>query len=130
MRIGITYNFALFKMELYALIDLFNYICAIKKQASQLTIIKSEVIDNSYQDDDQNIESSETLFYFNNGITIKYSCESETFIDQGQSCNECWITYEVIEAPKHLIVSPQKKSFINHCQESFWLKICKQHSNN
>ena len=61
------------------------------------------------------------IFRFENGARIAQIIEQDDFPSE-LACAECWISYEVLSAPDSGIsVDPPKKTFDNHCRESFWL---------
>ncbi|RBW65640.1 hypothetical protein DS893_08350 [Vibrionales bacterium C3R12] len=106
--------------------NLFTYIAAIKGEMTGLKLVSHESIDKSYEDQGISVDCVESLFHFSNGVIIKHCTESELFETTEQTCPECWISYEVISDSKSTKVRPIRKTFTNHCQEIFWLKINKQ----
>ncbi|MGF1878243.1 hypothetical protein L4D77_23495 [Photobacterium frigidiphilum] len=107
--------------------DLYTYIAAVKGELTDLELVSHESVDTSYKDQGIEVDCRESLFTFSNGVIIKHCIESELFEANEQACPECWISYEVISELGNTLVQPKRKTFINHCQESFWLKINKQH---
>jgi len=106
--------------------NLFSYVSALKESDPLLPITAQRTADNSYTDDGVEISSSEVITEFANGVTLKQQIEFDSSEQPyKQVCAECWISYEVLFEPENVTVRPKKKSFINSCQESFWLKINK-----
>ncbi|WP_417069807.1 hypothetical protein [Niveibacterium terrae] len=61
------------------------------------------------------------IFRFEDGARIAQIVEQDDF-PSGLACAECWISYEVLSAPDSgVAVDPPKKTFDNHCRESYWL---------
>lgn len=101
--------------------QLISYIKAIHKQVSPVSIVGSSTSDERYMDGDIEVEVSENIFHFDNGVVMRYSTEKDNASSEAV-CEECWITYDVIESAQQQI-SPLRKTFTNPCQESFWLKM-------
>jgi len=104
--------------------NLSTYVSAIKNGSRDGFIVSSDYVDLSYQDEEISVECSECYFHFSNGAVIKQTLEQD--MDESPAdvvCAECWISYQVVSAPDDLSIRPQTKSFINRCQESFWLKM-------
>ena len=103
--------------------ELSRYIAVIHHgREAAIEIVNTSSSDHSYLDQGINVSSIETTYTFSNRVVIKRRIEYDEVIASAELCAECWISYEVI-APFHEDVQPAKKSFINPCQESFWLKM-------
>lgn len=109
--------------------NLCTYIAVTKGEVSVVSLESSQTFDKSYTDQDIVINCIETVFQFSNGVVIKYLNESDLFDVNAQACPECWISYEVISQSSNTDISPKKKTFINQCQEDFWLKMNKHFVN-
>ena len=104
--------------------NLFTYVRAIASEPQDSLITSSTNTDLSYQDDGIKVECTERCFNFANGAVIKQTVELEVIAAPSDAvCPECWINYEVVSEPQGFTISPQRKVFINKCQESFWLKM-------
>ena len=115
--------------------NLFTYVSAINQVtastvASNKFITEQLLSTDTSEDDGIVTESAERLVTFTNGVKVKQTIEfddvQEGFDVQGQSdavCAECWISYSVVCEPEGLNIQPKRKSFINKCQQSFWLKM-------
>ncbi|WP_298445325.1 hypothetical protein [uncultured Ferrimonas sp.] len=104
--------------------NLFTYILAMKEEPEGLSIVEKLCNNQISEEDGVLVENSELFVKFNNGVAVRKLTEqdlSEHITDS--VCEECWISYEVIEQPNHLNIVPQRKNFSNQCQESFWLKM-------
>ncbi|CAG9000346.1 MAG: hypothetical protein CENE_02341 [Candidatus Celerinatantimonas neptuna] len=106
--------------------DLYDYIAVIQGESSALALLHRESSHHSYEDQGIVIDCQQSVFQFENGVCIKYSCESDEVTSHEQICPECWISYQVIEEPAGISVRPKQKNFINHCQQAFWLKLKQQ----
>ncbi|OMH36145.1 hypothetical protein [Motiliproteus sp. MSK22-1] len=104
--------------------NLFTYIEAIKSNNEKLRIIDKVEKDLSYCDQGMTVNSTEVLFYFSNGVTLKYCVEFDETLQLSEVCPECWISYEVMDSST-VKITPIRKSFISQCQEVFWLKTQK-----
>ena len=102
--------------------SLFDYIAAVKSQPSPVSI--STVERNSVNASDGPEE--ESWYRFTNGALIRQQVEFDEPVDDDQVCQECWISYEVMEQPQSADITPRKKSFTNRCQETFWIKMNRQ----
>lgn len=100
---------------------LFTYIKAIHNQESAVSIISKTINKECYIDDGIEVDGQETTYFFDNGATIRHKIERDNVLSE-QICEECWITYEVIDANR-LSIRPRRKVFYNTCQESFWMKV-------
>lgn len=101
--------------------NLFTYIKAIHGQETNALIAKEHMRNNSYTDGGIEINEMETTYYFDNEVVICYKIEQDN-VPSEQLCEECWISYEVLDAGQQQI-TPIRKTFHNACQESFWLKM-------
>ena len=104
--------------------QLYTYIEAINRVDGKVFIVSQVVTDNSYKDQGVAVNSYETIFSFSNGVVLKYDVEFDEVPLSSEVCAECWISYEIIDSLTETI-SPTKKTFVNKCQESFWLKMQK-----
>ncbi len=102
--------------------NLSSYIHCIQNQSSVLTICQHSTELNRYLDDGIEISEQHSLYHFDNGVVISYRLERDDTLDDDQQCEECWISYEVVEQGGQRI-RPASKSFYNACQQSFWLKM-------
>jgi len=100
---------------------LFAYIKAIHDQESDVSIAKTRNKTNSYLDGDIEVNEKETTYYYDNGVVIRYKIERDNAPSE-LLCEECWISYEVVDSGQQLI-KPRRKTFHNTCQETFWLKM-------
>ena len=105
--------------------NLCTYILTTKGEQTELKLELYESFDKSYTDQGIEVNCIELMFYFSNGVVLKYVNESGSIEEHEQLCAECWISYEVVFEPAGICISPIKKSFINQCQEAFWLKMNK-----
>lgn len=101
--------------------SLITYINSIHKQTTPVSIIDKSTKTNSYIDDEIEVNETETTYYFDNGVMIRHKTEQDN-APSDQLCEECWISYEVVE-PGEQQISPLRKTFCNACQEAFWLKM-------
>lgn len=109
--------------------NLCTYIAATKGEINAVSLESSQSIDKSYTDQDIVVNCVESVFQFSNGVVIKYLIESDVTEVNAQTCPECWISYEVISESTNTHISPKRKTFLNQCQEAFWLKINKNSDN-
>ena len=109
--------------------NLCTYIAATKGEISVVKLVTSQSFDKSYVDQDIVVKCTESVFQFTNGVVMKYCSESDLIEANEQVCAECWISYEVIAESGDTQVFPKKKTFINHSQEDFWLKISNNSAN-
>ncbi|WP_108652708.1 hypothetical protein [Dongshaea marina] len=100
---------------------LLSYIKAIHQPTLSLHVLRQDSSTNSYLDDEIRVHEQQTLYYFENGVVIRYLVERDDQPSE-QICEECWISYEVVE-PAQLSITPTCKRFHNRCQEKYWLKI-------
>lgn len=108
--------------------SLITYIKAIHNQSAGVSVNDSESNTCSYSDDGAEITKNQTIYRFDNGVIISYTVEQDN-IPSGPEviCEECWISYEVVESGP-LKITPLRKVFSNRCQESFWLKVQTENS--
>ena len=99
-----------------------TYLKAIRGFSASVSVADREIDSTSYWDNGVQVTQTETLFRFNNGVVVKHTVESDESSPAGPYCQECWITYEVIENCGREI-SPQRKIFTSTCREAFWLKM-------
>jgi hypothetical protein len=104
---------------------LYTYIACTKGELTKVILERQESFEQSYIDDGIVVNRLDITYYFSNGVVIKYCNESDVNEIAAQQCAECWISYQVSFKPDGIEISPQKKVFINHCQETFWLKMNK-----
>ncbi|HIF9060071.1 TPA: hypothetical protein ACX6MH_000216 [Photobacterium damselae] len=111
------------------MILLYNYIAAIKGHSSEQRIASTDIEKYAVNDDGILAERLTKTVKFEDGVVVQLKEEFEQvqFQEEGV-CPECWISYEVLFSPESIDISPNKKHFINRCQESFWLKINKAQS--
>ncbi|MGF1689907.1 hypothetical protein [Photobacterium kagoshimensis] len=111
--------------------NLFTYIAAIKGHRTVVSIIHRTVNAHHYIDGDIAVDEELTSYTFDNGVVIQYHAEKDSVLDiaigengtvDNQVCEECWISYQVVESGIYAI-RPTKKVFYNICQEAFWMKI-------
>lgn len=106
--------------------NLFTYILAMNEGSGCLTFAEETNRAQTLEEDGIVTESSELTAKFINGVTIRKLTELESSAHFSEAvCEECWISYEVIEQPNTINIKPKKESFTNKCQEAFWLKIKK-----
>lgn len=103
--------------------NLCTYIAATKGGVNAVSIKSVQSFDKSYKDQDIVVSCIESVFQFSNGVVIKYLSESDLAQVNEQTCPECWISYEVISESSNTDIFPKRKTFINQCQEDFWLKV-------
>lgn len=103
---------------------LFTYIEAIGSSDGKVCVIDREVTDNSYEDQGVTVRSVEARYSFSNGVILKHCIEFDEAPLLSDVCSECWISYEVIDSSAEKI-TPVIKTFVNQCQEDFWLKMQK-----
>lgn len=101
--------------------NLSSYIHCIQNQASTLSICQQSTEHNSYLDDGIEITELQSLYHFENGVVIRHNVEQDNALSD-QACQECWISYEVVEQGEQR-VRPASKTFYNACQQNFWLKM-------
>ncbi|MZI95662.1 hypothetical protein F9817_20990 [Vibrio sp. CAIM 722] len=104
--------------------SLFDYIAAVKSQPSSVFI--STVEHNTVDDSDGDVPEEESWYRFTNGALIRQQVEFDEPVNDDQVCQECWISYEVMEQPQSADITPRKKIFTNRCQETFWIKMNRQ----
>ncbi len=108
--------------------ELSTYIRAIHQRNPSLTVRSQDTAKNSYQDGDIEVNKVETLFTFDNGVVLCYSVErDDASLDSSNGvnqlvCEECWISYEVIDGAEQ-VIRPRRKIFYNACQEKFYIKL-------
>ncbi|ELR64294.1 hypothetical protein C942_02876 [Photobacterium marinum] len=107
--------------------ELSTYIRAVHQCNELLSVVKQQTETNSYQDGDIEVNRAETLFTFDNGVKLRYSVERDDSTDEPEVnndlvCEECWISYEVIDGAEQ-VIRPRRKIFYNACQEKFYLKL-------
>lgn len=105
--------------------DLSDYVAVIQGKSSALVLLHCESHEHRYDDQGIMIDCRQSIFQFENGVCIKYCCESDEVADDEQICPECWISYEVVDEPASISVHPKQKTFINYCQQDFWLRMNK-----
>ncbi|MFV0576605.1 MAG: hypothetical protein ACK5NC_14485 [Vibrio sp.] len=103
--------------------NLFTYIQAIKEDTSKVSILDRVESTASFEQDGIITDTYELTVRFDNGVLLRKTTEQDQLDDSDSICAECWISYELIESPENLNIRPRKKTFINTCQEAFWLKI-------
>lgn len=103
--------------------NLCTYIAATKGDVSSVTLESTQSFDKSYTDQDIDVNCIESVFHFTNGVVMKHCSETDLIEISEQTCPECWISYEVISESGDTRIFPKRKSFINQCQEDFWLKV-------
>jgi len=109
--------------------NLFTYILAMNEGSDCLTFAEETNRAQTLEEDGVITESSELTAKFINGVTIRKLTELKSSAHFSEVvCEECWISYEVIEQPNTINIKPKKKNFTNKCQEAFWLKIKKVQS--
>ncbi|BAJ01938.1 hypothetical protein [Shewanella violacea] len=101
--------------------SLFTYIKAIKDQKAKVSIVIKHAKTSRYTDGDIEVSEKETRYHYDNGVVIQCKIERDNSPSEGV-CEECWISYEVINSGQQSI-RPSRKTFINTCQETFWLKM-------
>lgn len=101
--------------------SLITYINTIHQHKTAVTIIDKSTKTNSYIDDEIEVNETETTYYFDNGVKILHKREQDNAPSE-QLCEECWISYEVLESGQQQI-TPLRKTFCNSCQEAFWRKM-------
>lgn len=111
--------------RLNTMTNLFTYIFALKEPVVGLSVLDRAVKETVCMEDDLVINSSELIVTFANGVRLKRHVEHDQLESSSDVCSECWITYEIVSRPEDLVIAPDKKSFTNQCQESFWLKMNK-----
>ncbi len=100
---------------------LFDYVAAIRGQASSLTISGMTVEKSSWQDQGFEVCKEVSEYRFDNGAIIRRTVERDNFPSEA-ACAEQWITYEVISKGNAVAdISPARKVFENACRETFWL---------
>ena len=104
--------------------NLFTYVSVINSTSDNEFIVERNVVEELVEDDGMVIHYSEQIVKFKNGVTIKQSMDKEVGASNPEVvCEECFINYEVISEPENYDITPKHKNFINHCQETFWIKI-------
>eukprot|EP00764_Aduncisulcus_paluster_P010825 gnl/Carplike_NY0171/3894_a5253_395.p1 GENE.gnl/Carplike_NY0171/3894_a5253_395~~gnl/Carplike_NY0171/3894_a5253_395.p1 ORF type:complete len:114 (+),score=5.49 gnl/Carplike_NY0171/3894_a5253_395:28-369(+) len=108
--------------------DLYLYVSLIKNSNSDSFVVDRTSTGDVSEADGVLTEYIEQTVTFENGVIIKQCVEFE----QGEVapdvvCAECWISYEVLSEPSGLDIWPKRKSFVNQCQEAFWLKMSMTH---
>ncbi len=82
--------------------NLFTYIKAIHGQETNALIAKEHMRNNSYTDGGIEINEMVTTYYFDNEVVIRYKIEQDN-VPSEQLCEECWISYEVLDAGQQQI---------------------------
>lgn len=98
-----------------------SYIRCIHNQPSHLAISHQTSQQDCYLDGGIEITEQQSLYHFENGVVIRHNVEQDNALSD-QACQECWISYEVVEQGEQR-VRPASKTFYNVCQQSFWLKM-------
>lgn len=106
--------------------NLYTYICAIGEKSAKLSLLSEDAKLHEYIDDGILITNLEKTYYFDNGVVLKYQCETDNILSE-DVCQECWINYEILDA-NGIDISPMQKNFYNSCQEAFWLKVQSQYA--
>ncbi|ABV38669.1 conserved hypothetical protein [Shewanella sediminis HAW-EB3] len=114
---------------------LFTYINAIHSQESadelvnNVNIVNKETKSDAYLDAGVDaggggvieVSEYEATYHYDNGVVIRHKIERDSAPSELQ-CEECWISYEVLDSAGQEI-EPFRKTFYNSCQEEFWLKM-------
>lgn len=111
---------------------LFTYIKAIHSQESEaelVNIINKETKSDAYLDAGVDgggggvveVREYEATYHYDDGVVVRHKIERDSAPSELQ-CEECWISYEVIDSAGQEI-KPFRKTFYNSCQEEFWLKM-------
>ncbi|MEH6473463.1 MAG: hypothetical protein V7752_19710 [Halopseudomonas sp.] len=103
---------------------LFTYIEAINTPSKALQVVNKVETDNSYNDQGMAVASLESILSFSNGVRLKHCVEFDQQPQAATACAECWISYEIL-GPHTATITPLRKTFVNQCQQDFWLKIQK-----
>ncbi|MCS6038871.1 hypothetical protein LNP20_09385 [Klebsiella pneumoniae subsp. pneumoniae] len=74
------------------------------------------------QDNEAEAEWEIARWRHRSGVVIQRRYELEIAQQDGASCPECWIDWQVIDAAGQEI-NPMRKQFYNLCQQSFWLAM-------
>ena len=87
--------------------------------SNQINVVEQQQSETLLDDHTQELENR---YRFSDGVVIKQSIEHDLQPANTQACEECWITYEVLDgAGQH--IQPQQKHFYNRCQQTFWLRM-------
>jgi hypothetical protein len=100
--------------------QLATYVCAIHHHPSSVSVQHAESTQESWMDQGFQVNTTISLYHFDNGAIIRREIEQDTFPSE-QACAECWITYEVLAPGNQGPIVPICKRFGNACRESFWL---------
>jgi len=111
---------------------LFTYIKAIHSPGSAdelVNIINKETKSDAYLDAGVDgggggvveVSEYEATYRYDNGVVIRHKVERDSAPSE-LVCEECWISYEVLDFAGQEI-KPFRKTFYNGCQEEFWLKM-------
>ncbi|WP_299797391.1 hypothetical protein [uncultured Shewanella sp.] len=111
---------------------LFTYIKAIHSQESEaelVSIVNKKSQSDSYIDAGVDagggglieVSEFEATYHYDNGVVIRHKVERDSAPSE-LLCEECWISYEVLDFAG-LEITPFRKTFYNSCQEEFWLKM-------
>ncbi|MGL1956797.1 MAG: hypothetical protein OCD00_05710 [Colwellia sp.] len=104
--------------------NLFTYVSTINSPYAGKFVVERKTVKESVENDGIITNYSEQIVKFRNGVIIKQCVEKDGIFSNSEVvCEECFINYEVLFEPDNYDVKPKRKSFINHCQETFWLKI-------
>ncbi len=102
--------------------SLATYVAAIEGLPSPAVIVARHSSSERWHDQELEVTRERTLYRFANGVVL--ACEIEQD-DQPQAlvCAECWISYDVVQQPPTLQVTPDRKGFDSRCRQAFWLKM-------
>lgn len=101
--------------------SLASYVKAIHAFPDGQGVILESEERTSWSDQGFEVVRDARIFRFENGARIARIIEQDDFPSE-LICAECWISYEVLTAPDSgIAVDPPKKTFDNHCRESYWL---------
>ena len=104
--------------------NLFTYVSTINNLDAREFVVDRKMVEESVENDGIITNYSEQIVKFRNGVIIKQCVEKDcNFSHPEVVCEECFINYKVLFEPDNYDITPKQKNFINHCQETFWLKI-------
>jgi len=103
--------------------QLATYIRSIHQHPVAVQVIDQHTKHSRYTDQGIEVETSVSCYHFDNGVIVRCTTEQDSEADRDAllSCEECWISYELVESAG-LEISPRQKGFHNACQQAFWLK--------
>ncbi|SHO55372.1 hypothetical protein [Vibrio quintilis] len=109
--------------------NLLTYVQTLKGKHSKIKVVDCLVQEESLDENGTTVTRYCADYQFSDGVILRYETEQDEIEQDDYVCQECWISYKVMYSPEGLNIRPGYKSFINQCQEDFWIKINQVQSN-